>query len=44
MLGITSPYAFEFKEYLRYDITRLKDCARFLEVVLGRDKHHFYII
>ena len=44
MLGITSPYAFEMKEYLRYDITKLRSCAKFLEVVLGRDKHHFYII
>ena len=37
MLGITSPFAFEMKEYLRYDITKLRSCARFLEVVLGRD-------
>lgn len=37
MLGITSPYAFEFKEYLKYDITKLRGYARFLEVVLGRD-------
>ncbi len=37
MLGITSPHAFEIKEYLRYDITKLRSCARFLEVVLGRD-------
>lgn len=37
MLGITSPYAFEMKEYLKYDITKLRSSARFLEVVLGRD-------
>lgn len=37
MLGITCPFVWELKEYLRYDITKLKDCARFLEVVLGRD-------
>ena len=37
MLGITSPFAFEMKEYLRYDITKLRGSARFLEVVLGRD-------
>ena len=37
MLGITNPFSFELKEYLKYDITKLKSCARFLEVVLGRD-------
>lgn len=37
MLGITSPYSFELKEYLKYDITKLRSYARFLEVVLGRD-------
>lgn len=37
MLGITNPYSFELKEYLKYDITKLRSCARFLEVVLGRD-------
>ena len=37
MLGITSPFAFELKEYQKYDITKLRSCARFLEVVLGRD-------
>lgn len=36
-LGITSPYAFEMKEYLRYDISKLRSCAKFLEVVQGRD-------
>ena len=37
MLGLTNPYAFELKEYLKYDITKLKDSQRFLEVVLSRD-------
>ena len=36
-LGITSPYAWELKEYLHYDITKLKSYAKFLEVVQGRD-------
>lgn len=37
MLGITNPYSFEIPKYLGYDITRLKSCARFLEVVLNRE-------
>ena len=37
MLGLTNPYAAHLKEYLKYDITRLKDCQRFLEVMLSRD-------
>ena len=36
-LGITNPFSFELKEYLKYDITRLRGFARFLEVVQGRD-------
>lgn len=36
-LGITNPFSFEMKEYLKYDITKLRGYARFLEVVLGRD-------
>lgn len=36
-LGITNPFAFEIPDYLHYSIVHLKDCARFLEVVLGRD-------
>ena len=36
-LGITNPFSFELPEYLHYNIVKLKDCARFLEVVLGRD-------
>ena len=37
MLGITNPFAFELPEYLKYDITRLRGYARFLEVVLNRE-------
>ena len=37
MLGITNPFAFEMPTYLGYEITRLKDNARFLEVVLNRE-------
>lgn len=37
MLGLTNPFAFEIPKYLGYDITRLRDCQRFLEVVLNRD-------
>ena len=37
MLGITCPYSFELREYLKYDIVKLRGYARFLEVVLGRD-------
>jgi len=41
MLGITNPYAFEMPRYPAgdngYDITKLRNYARFLEVVLNRD-------
>lgn len=41
MFGITNPFAFQMPKYpvsnVGYDITKLRDCARFLEVVLGRD-------
>ena len=37
MLGITNPYSFEMKEFLKYDITKLRGYARFLEVVLNRE-------
>lgn len=37
MLGLSNPYAFEIPEYLGYNITRLKNNVRFLEVVLNRD-------
>lgn len=36
MLGVFNPYAFELKTYGPYDITKLKDCQRFLEVILNR--------
>lgn len=37
MLGITSPFSWEIKEYLKYDITKLRGYSKFLEIVLGRD-------
>lgn len=41
MLGITNPFSAQFPKYpcnpLGYDITKLRDNARFLKVVLGRD-------
>ena len=37
MLGLTNPFAHELPEYLKYDITKLKGYARFLEVVLDRN-------
>ena len=37
MLGLSNPYAMEVKEYLQYDITKLRDNQRFLEVMLSRD-------
>ena len=37
MLGLTNPYAAHLEEWLKYDITKLKDNARFLEVMLSRD-------
>lgn len=36
MLGIFNPFAFEKKDYLNYDISKLRDHQRFLEVVLNR--------
>ena len=41
MLGITNPFSYEIPEYLGYDITKLRGNARFLEVVLNRDKHNY---
>ena len=35
-LGLTNPYAYEIPKYAGYDITRLKDNFRLLEVVLSR--------
>ena len=37
MLGITNPYSHELETYLGYDIKKLKDSVRFLEVVLNRE-------
>lgn len=37
MLGITNPYAFEIPNYLDYDITKLRQNFRCLEVVLNRN-------
>ena len=37
MLGITNPLSFELPEHLRYEISRLKGHARFLEIVLNRE-------
>ena len=37
MFGIFNPYAFEKADYIGYNILRLKDCQRFLEVVINRD-------
>ena len=36
MFGITNPFSFDRPEYLKYDITKLKGYARFLEIVLNR--------
>lgn len=36
MLGITNPFFFEMPEYLGYNIRKLKDKARFLEIVINR--------
>ena len=38
MLGLTNPYAAHLQTYLGYDITKLKDSQRFLEVMLSRDE------
>ena len=37
MLGLTSPYMHELPDYCGYDITKLKNNVRFLEVVINRD-------
>ena len=37
MLGLTAPFAVHVEKYFGYDITRLKDCVRFLEIMLTRD-------
>lgn len=37
LLGLFSPFKFEIPEYKKYNITRLKDNFRLLEVILNRD-------
>jgi len=37
MLGLTNPYAAGLKDWHKFDISKLKDCQRFLEVMLSRD-------
>lgn len=37
VLGLFSPYKHELKEYMGYDITKLKDNVRFLEILVNRD-------
>lgn len=37
VLGLFSPFRFGITEYFGYDITRLKDHIRFLEVIVNRD-------
>ena len=41
MLGITNPHIHELPEYLGYDITKLKGNARFVEIVVNRDKRQY---
>lgn len=36
MMGITSPFSHDIKEYLGYDISKLKSHFRCLEIVLNR--------
>lgn len=36
LLGVFNPFKFELPDYKGYDITRLKDNCRFLEVILNR--------
>lgn len=37
LIGLTNPYYHELKSYLGYDITKLKDFQRFVEIILARD-------
>ena len=37
MIGLTNPYAAKLKNFLGYDITKLKDNVRFMEIMLSRD-------
>lgn len=36
VLGLFSPFKYELPEYQHYDITKLKDNVRFLEVLVNR--------
>lgn len=36
LIGITNPFAFELSDYHKYNIMILRDCARFMEIVLNR--------
>ena len=36
-LGLFSPFKYELKEYMGYDITKLRDNIRFLEVLINRN-------
>lgn len=37
LIGITNPMSFELPEYLKYDITKLQDNFRVVEIVLARE-------
>lgn len=37
VLGLFSPAKYDLREYMGYDITKLKDSVRFLEVIVNRD-------
>lgn len=37
VLGLYSPYRYEIKEYLDYDITRFRNHIRFMEVIVNRE-------
>lgn len=36
-LGLFSPFRYELREYMGYDITKFRDNIRFLEVIINRD-------
>ena len=37
VLSLFTPYNYELREYMGYDITKFKDNIRFLEMVVNRD-------
>lgn len=37
LIGLFSPFKYELKEYLGYDITKFRDNIRFMELLLSRD-------